>query len=331
MSNGHLLSFQKQNGFTIVELLIVIVVIGILASITIIAYNGISARAKVASLQSDLTNAMQQLKIDYTNNADTYPTTLAAANGGLGIKSSSGTGYQYTVDNTAVPATFCLTATNSSTSYYIDRGGAPTVGACTGHTNGANAVITNLATNPSMETDLTGMGSWAGSGGVVGKTNPSGGAYSGSKYERLTWTTAPTVIDGGPSFSISASPNVTYSVSMWVRPSKSQKMYMQMKFQNGGTTLTTPGSTPAILPANVWSNISYSATSPATTTSLNPGAYASSAGGGGSLWAPGDTADLDAIIVVTGSTVYSFADGNTNQWAWNGTTNSSTSYGPFLP
>ena len=36
---------QKQRGFTIVELLIVIVVIGILAAITIVAYNGVQTRA----------------------------------------------------------------------------------------------------------------------------------------------------------------------------------------------------------------------------------------------------------------------------------------------
>ena len=36
----------KQKGFTIVELLIVIVVIGILAAITIVAYNGIQQRAR---------------------------------------------------------------------------------------------------------------------------------------------------------------------------------------------------------------------------------------------------------------------------------------------
>jgi prepilin-type N-terminal cleavage/methylation domain-containing protein len=45
-------SYKKQSGFTIVELLIVIVVIGILAAITIVAYNGIQNRSKATSAQS---------------------------------------------------------------------------------------------------------------------------------------------------------------------------------------------------------------------------------------------------------------------------------------
>ena len=44
----------KQAGFTIVELLIVIVVIGILAAITIVSYNGIQGKANDAAVQSDL-------------------------------------------------------------------------------------------------------------------------------------------------------------------------------------------------------------------------------------------------------------------------------------
>lgn len=43
---------KKNKGFTIIELLIVIVVIGILAAITIVAYNGIQQRARNAQVTS---------------------------------------------------------------------------------------------------------------------------------------------------------------------------------------------------------------------------------------------------------------------------------------
>lgn len=43
---------DEKKGFTIVELLIVIVVIGILAAITIVAFNGVTDKAKVAAAKS---------------------------------------------------------------------------------------------------------------------------------------------------------------------------------------------------------------------------------------------------------------------------------------
>lgn len=45
---------KTTSGFTIVELLIVIVVIAILAAISIVAYNGIQERAKLTSTQAKL-------------------------------------------------------------------------------------------------------------------------------------------------------------------------------------------------------------------------------------------------------------------------------------
>jgi prepilin-type N-terminal cleavage/methylation domain-containing protein len=61
-----------QRGFTIVELLIVIVVIGILAAITIVAFSGITARAKNTKVQ---TNATSAKKVAEAFNADNgkYP------------------------------------------------------------------------------------------------------------------------------------------------------------------------------------------------------------------------------------------------------------------
>lgn len=59
---------QRPGGFTIVELLVVIVVIGILAAVTIVCFTGISKKAITASLQSDLSTSAQRLKMYYTDN-----------------------------------------------------------------------------------------------------------------------------------------------------------------------------------------------------------------------------------------------------------------------
>jgi general secretion pathway protein G len=147
---------KKQTGFTIVELLIVIVVIGILAAITIVAYNGIQDRARSTVLISDLTASAKQLKIDQTIN-NIYPATIAEANSNKGLKASAGTTYTYTVNNAVNPQTFCLSATNSTYVYAITQDGAANGGGCTNFAFGAaspNALLTNGITTTTPYYDL---------------------------------------------------------------------------------------------------------------------------------------------------------------------------------
>lgn len=62
---------QKQ-GFTIVELLIVIVVIAILAAITIVAFSGIQQRARDSQRKSDIATITKALEVYYLDNGK-YP------------------------------------------------------------------------------------------------------------------------------------------------------------------------------------------------------------------------------------------------------------------
>jgi prepilin-type N-terminal cleavage/methylation domain-containing protein len=62
----------KQSGFTIVELLIVIVVIGILAALVITTYTGIQAKARNGQRQSDLKSLRTHIEA-YFSQEGHYP------------------------------------------------------------------------------------------------------------------------------------------------------------------------------------------------------------------------------------------------------------------
>lgn len=100
----------KSKGFTIVELLVVIVVIAVLAAITIVAYNGIQRQAIETTMQSDLKGAATQTQLDQTTTGS-LPATAGAANGGKGLKSSGNNVLSYELK----PYGYCIAATNTKT------------------------------------------------------------------------------------------------------------------------------------------------------------------------------------------------------------------------
>ena len=95
----------SKSGFTIVELLIVIVVIGILAAITIVAYNGIQLRSKNSARASEVASASKLLELYKASKGD-YPGVASVVSSGVDKKFCIGTNFPGNVcDSSSVSST----------------------------------------------------------------------------------------------------------------------------------------------------------------------------------------------------------------------------------
>lgn len=122
----------SEAGFTIIELIIVIIVIGILTTITIVSYKEITDRTHISAIQNDLSAATAQLeKYNYSNSS--FPVAANLTNDGTGIKTTNGTIYDYKYypfDNT-----YCLGGTNYGMNYYVSSNNhKPRLGSCPANT-----------------------------------------------------------------------------------------------------------------------------------------------------------------------------------------------------
>lgn len=105
MSLANIKNLQREKGFTIVELLIVIVVIAILVAIVIVAYNGIQNRARTTAAQA-AAQAVTKKAEAYNAEEGRYPLTSAEMTGASSTETYYLTGVTFgTPASTATPET----------------------------------------------------------------------------------------------------------------------------------------------------------------------------------------------------------------------------------
>lgn len=116
---------RKAGGFTLIELMIVVAIMGALAALAVYSYSSYVARGQRANAQQVMTNIASRQQ-QYLLDARQFTATIGS--GGLGFSAdgwtcgATCTSTRYTisvaVDNTATPPTFAITAapTGSQTS-----------------------------------------------------------------------------------------------------------------------------------------------------------------------------------------------------------------------
>ena len=197
-----------KNGFTIVELLVVIVVIGILAAITIVAYTGIQQRARVATMNSDL-NSVQNIFELWNVDHSSYPTDISATT----VKASNDIVLQSANSSTG----FCVNAYSKSDptlrmSWSSTEGGVQD-GLCNGATIGSpvGGTVPLAARGINL---LPGFSRWTLSGGATYNSNTNelslgNTGYSVSPLIRVDQPSSMNI--GGDFYATTASPYSSYT------------------------------------------------------------------------------------------------------------------------
>jgi len=108
---------KSRRGFTIVELLIVIVIIGILAGLVIVAYNGVARAAIDASVKADTQNLNTSLGLYAATNSDQYVSWFSGNAQPSGLNAKLSPGNYADIVTSSDSKQYCIRVFNLSSTY----------------------------------------------------------------------------------------------------------------------------------------------------------------------------------------------------------------------
>lgn len=306
-------AFKKPTGFTIVELLIVVVVIAILATITIVAYNGIQQRAKVSTVQSGASQAGKKILSYAPQNNDQFPLEATYTSDVSLPPSTPQVTYDYYVSDDQ--KSFCISVTDTTTNpemaYAFTQRGQVVQGRC----------VKNYIANPNFDSNATGWGTYQVS---LAQQQATGGINNSGLYaiRRAAGVSDPLAAINPPANTFS--PSTTYTISYWNWADSAQAQQGFIGLQEAGSgwrqlVTTTSGTSVATTPTRR----SATATTPADM-------YATLRFVMRPVSNDSITAYFDNIMVTRGSKLYSYGDGDQPNWSWVGAARSSASFGPAV-
>ena len=300
-----LIGNTTSKAFTIVELLIVIVVIGILAAIVIVAYNGVQSRARTAGLQADMNAAVKTVENARTTSGSMLYAFDQTAAQAAGLDPS------VAYVNSATLGGFCVTKTISAITYMATSSNK------TPHT-GPGCTLVNFITNPTFEGNTT-VGWSTGINSTIAATTANGAATG--TFAALVTRANATAGNSYIADPISTTVGKQYSITFAVK-NVSGSPILSASIRNGaiGGSVPADSTVQSITPSNSYTRYTSNFTAENATTYFMIDITGTTSG---------QSFALDSVMATEGNNAVAYIDPLTNPAAWSWVTaNNSTSTGP---